>query len=104
VAGRYKPRDVLESIVDPDKVIPDQYRTTVFVKTDGKQFTGQIVNLQRDEIQIRLDPSRPFPRVSFPKKEIAEMRLSNVSLMPKGMLNQLTADEIQDLMAYLVLR
>ena len=104
VAGRYNPRDVLESIVDPDKVIPDQYRTTVFVKTDGKQFTGQIVNLQRDEIQIRLDPSRPFPRVSFPKKEIAEMRLSNVSLMPKGMLNQLTADEIQDLMAYLVLR
>jgi putative heme-binding domain-containing protein len=104
LSGRYRPRDVLESIVDPDKVVPDQFRTTVFVKTDGKQFTGQIVNLHRGVIQIRLDPSRPFPRVSFPEKDIAEMYLSSVSLMPKGTLNSLTADEIQDLMAYLLRR
>jgi putative heme-binding domain-containing protein len=104
LSGRFKPRDVLETIVEPDKVISDQYRTTVFIKTDGTQFTGQIVNFSPGMIQVRLDPSRPFPRVSIPAQDIEEMHLSAVSLMPKGLLNSFTQEEIQDLMAFLLSR
>jgi putative heme-binding domain-containing protein len=102
LAGRFQPRDVLESMIDPDKVVSDQYRTTVFFLTNGKQVTGQIVNLEPGEIQIRLDPLRPFPRVSFPENEIEDMQLSKVSLMPKGLLNYLEKEEILDLMSYLL--
>ena len=104
LGGRYRARDVLESIIDPDKIIPDQFRTTIFFKKDGTQFTGQIVNLSKGVIQIRLDPSKPFPRVSFQKKDIAEIRPSKTSLMPKGLVNHLTPEQIRDLVVYLIKR
>ena len=102
LSARFRPQAVLEAIVDPDKVVSDQYRTTIFRTTKGKQFTGQIVNLSRGVIQIRLDPLRPFPRVSFKESEIEEIRPSQTSLMPKGLLNSLTKKEIRDLMGYLL--
>ena len=45
LTGRFRPREILENIVLPSKVISDQYRATVFIKEHGMQITGQIVNL-----------------------------------------------------------
>lgn len=102
LASRYQAEDVLESILDPSKVIADQYRTTVFIRKNGAQFTGQIVNLSGDNYQVRLDPAKPFPRVNVPISDIDEMVVSPVSPMPKGLLNVLTRAEIRDLLGYLM--
>ena len=45
VAGRYTSHDVLEAIIEPNKVIADPYRTTLFLMNDGQQMSGQIVDL-----------------------------------------------------------
>lgn len=102
LSSRYKSYEVLESILEPSKVISDQYRMTVFIRKNGAQFTGQIVNLSGDNYQVRLNPSKPFPRVNVPMKDIDQMVLSKVSLMPKGLLDVLTKHEIRDLLAYLM--
>ena len=102
LSSRYKSYEVLESILEPSKVISDQYRMTVFIRKNGAQFTGQIVNLSGDNYQVRLKPSKPFPRVNVPMKDIDQMVLSKVSLMPKGLLDVLTKHEIRDLLAYLM--
>ena len=60
LAGRFSVRDVLESIVDPSKVISDQYAAVTVVTTDGRIITGRIVNLAGDSLPINtnmLDPN-----------------------------------------------
>ena len=104
VAARYSSRDVLEAIIEPNKVVADPYRTTLFFMSDGRQISGQIVDLGRREIEVRTNPLQPFESVRLKESEVEEMRLSNVSLMPAGLVNHLTRDEILDLMAYLLER
>jgi hypothetical protein len=41
-------------------------------------------------------------RVTLPRSEIEELRPTNVSLMPDGLLNNLTPDQVRDLVAYLM--
>src|SRR4029077_4372348 len=61
VAGRFSNRDLLESIVLPNKAISDQYEAVTIANTTGRVVTGRIVNLSNDRLMISpdmLDPSR----------------------------------------------
>ena len=40
-------------------------------------------------------------RVVLPKADIEDRQVSNVSMMPEGQLEKLTAEELRDLVAYL---
>jgi len=102
IAGRFAPDVVLEHIVNPDKVISDQYQASTFVLKDGRQITGQIVNLSSGRYSVRTNPFRPFARTDIPVKDIEEVIPSRTSLMPTGLLNALTKDEIRDLLSYLL--
>jgi putative heme-binding domain-containing protein len=64
VAGRFGVRDLLESIIEPSKVISDQYQAIVATTSDGKQYIGRIINLHGDTININtdmLDPDKIAP-------------------------------------------
>ncbi len=102
IAGRYTPAAILEHIVNPSKVIPDQYQSTIFAMHDGRQITGQIVNLSSGKYSIRTDPFRPFARTDIPANEIEQIIPSRTSLMPTGLLDPLTKEEIRDLLGYLL--
>src|SRR4051812_1381988 len=45
VAGRFGVRDLLEAIVEPSKVISDQYAAIAIAKKDGRVVTGRVGNL-----------------------------------------------------------
>lgn len=102
LAGRYNRREILEAIVNPDKIISDQFRTTLFVLKDGRQLTGQIVDYAGGELTVRTDPLQPFARTRIPEQEIEETYPSERSLMPRGLLNTLTKEEILNLLAFLI--
>ncbi|MCO6453873.1 MAG: c-type cytochrome, partial [Pirellulaceae bacterium] len=104
LSGRFSPRDILESIVEPSKVISDQYQAVTIVTIDGKVITGRIVNLAGDSLRINTNMLDPDAQVGVDRKQIEEMAPSKTSMMPAGLLNTLSADEIQDLMAYLLSR
>ncbi|MEC9095122.1 MAG: hypothetical protein VX776_00735, partial [Planctomycetota bacterium] len=102
LAGRYSAQTILEHIVKPSKIISNQYQASTFIMTDGRQITGQIVNLSSGRYSVRTDPFRPFARTDILEKDIEEVIPSKVSLMPSGLLNALTRREIKDLLAYLI--
>ena len=102
LAGRFSPDIILEHILRPDKVISDQYQASTFVLKDGRQISGQIVNLSSGRYSVRTDPFRPFARTDLQVKDIEEVVPSKASLMPTGLLNVLTKDEIRDLLGYLI--
>ena len=53
------------------------------------------------ELQLALDPLHPDKVTRIPKVKIARRRVSAVSLMPAGLLNTFSREEILDLLAWL---
>lgn len=104
VAGRFNQRDLLESIVLPSKVISDQYGAVNIVTVNGQTIVGRIVNLSGDTIKVNTNMLDPNALVTVNRAEIEEMTPSPISMMPVGLFNTLTEDEILDLMAYLLSR
>jgi putative heme-binding domain-containing protein len=104
VPGRFSPRDLLESIILPSKEISDQYGAVVIALEDGRVVTGRIVNLHGDTMQVLTDMLNPNSQVGVNQTQVEEMKPSPVSMMPEGLLNTLSQDEVLDLLAYLLSR
>ena len=101
VARRYNARTMLESLIEPSKVISDQYEASVFVLNNGKQVIGRVVNLNADKLMISENMLDPGRLTSISRDEIEESFVSKVSMMATGLLNNLSREEILDLVAYL---
>jgi putative heme-binding domain-containing protein len=104
LAARFSPLDILESVVEPNKVISDQYTAIDVVTKDGRVVTGRLVNQGDGEIMINTNMLDPGANEDIKRSEIEELSLSSVSMMPTGLLNTLDEDEVLDLMAFLLSR
>ena len=99
---RYNPRDLLDNIVNPSRVINEQYALQIYVKTDGTTVTGRTVNRAGDLIMVALNPNDPVgSEVRFSIRDLESTTRSPTSFMPAGLLDTLTRDDILDLLAYL---
>ena len=104
VGRRFGRRDILLSILEPDRVVAENYRNVEVVTKDGRVITGRAVvagDYRSQTLKIATDPLRPGEVVEIEKPEIDLHRLARTSPMPKGLLNPFTAEEIRDLLAYL---
>lgn len=104
LAGRFNVKDLSEAIVEPSKVISDQYRATIVQTDAGKTLTGRIVSEDDDSLTMVVDPEDPTKTQKIHRSEIDELVPSPVSLMPKDLLKPLNRDEVLDLLAYLLSR
>ncbi|MEZ6072731.1 MAG: c-type cytochrome [Pirellulales bacterium] len=98
--NRFSPRDLLESVIFPSKVVSDQYRNATVVTNDGRVITGRIVDEDDSKIRIRTNPYGS-EMTELPKDAIEQRTVLDTSEMPTGLINVLTQDEILDLIAYL---
>jgi putative heme-binding domain-containing protein len=103
VAGRFNARDLTEAILDPSKVISDQYKTVVISTEDGN-VTGRILSESESELLVLTDPEDSTKTQTIAKKDIIGQKTSSVSVMPKDLLKELNQEEVLDLMAYLLTR
>ena len=101
VGKRFNDRNLLESILEPDRVISDQYQATTFVLESGKAVTGRIANLSGKNYLVSQNMLDPGRLTVVSRDEIEEMIPSKLSMMPRGLIDTMTAEEILDLLAYL---
>jgi putative heme-binding domain-containing protein len=104
LSGRFSAHDILESVMEPNKVISDQYAAVNVVTTDGKTMTGRISNYGGGRIVINTDMLDPTALVEVDPKDIEVLETASVSMMPSGLLNTLHEDELLDLFAFLLSR
>jgi putative heme-binding domain-containing protein len=104
VAGRFSPRDLAEALVEPSKVVSDQYRGSKILTLSGKVYSGRIVGEADGALTVMIDPEDATKIVTVAKDDIDEVTPSKVSLMPEKSLNPLSRDEVLDLLAYLYSR
>lgn len=102
LGNRFSARDMLEALIEPSKVISDQYESKVFHMKDGSKQLGRIMGETDDQYVISQNPYAPQQTVELPKKDVQEIRVSEVSIMPPGTLNVLSPEELNDIMAYLM--
>ena len=99
---RYSTHDLLDQVINPSKVINDQFSSVKVLTEDGYVHTGVVVNLKGDQITLNTDLTDPNKRVSVDRNMIEQLVVSKVSPMPEGLFNLMTKDEILDLTAYLI--
>lgn len=99
---RFTPRDILEAIIEPSKVISDQYGATVLQLKNGKSIVGRVMNETDAAYLVSQNPFVPDAIEEVPKSEVASTKPSTVSVMLPGLINSLNEEELRDLMAYLV--
>ncbi|MGH7971653.1 MAG: c-type cytochrome, partial [Limisphaerales bacterium] len=104
VAGRFSLHDLLESIVEPSKVISDQYQAINIQLKNGDVISGRVGNLSGANINVIEDMFEPGNMTNVKRADIQSIKPSIVSPMPQGLLNSLQLDEIEDLVAYLLAR
>ncbi|HTL31018.1 MAG TPA: c-type cytochrome [Tepidisphaeraceae bacterium] len=100
VGNRFQPTDLLEAIVLPSKVISDQYQATEFITKKKEMIVGTVHEENDQQVVVRSSPLSTATETVL-KKDIAERRPSKTSIMPQGLIDVCTADEILDLLAYL---
>lgn len=104
LAGRFNIDALTEAMIDPSKVISDQYKASTVVTSSGKTINGRIVSDNEQQISVLTDPEDSTKVVDIARDDIEEILPASVSIMPKGLLNPLNEDEVLDLMAYLLSR
>jgi len=100
--SRYTTADLLENIVEPSKVISDQYGSETITKKDGSLIIGRIGGETKETLSVMTNPFAPDSLIEIPMKDIASREPLPISMMPPGLINTLNPDELADLMAYLM--
>ena len=99
--GRFSPKDLLVSIIEPNKEISDQYAATQFLTDAGNVVVGKVINMNGNNLQVLTNLLDPSSLTSVNRDSIEDVRPAPNSLMPAGLLDTLSEEEILDLLAYL---
>ncbi len=95
------PADLLRNILEPSAKINDKYYAYLFEMESGQVLTGLIVEETPDAVKIVENPLASTAPKVLKKSEIFSRKRSPTSIMPKGLLDKLTREEILDLIAYI---
>jgi putative membrane-bound dehydrogenase-like protein len=99
--GRNERRSIVESILQPSAVVAPHYTAWRIETKDGKVRTGMLTNTNLDEYTY-LDEKANLFKVLTP--DMVEARPLPTSIMPVGLVDRLTDQEMRDLLAYLYSR
>jgi putative heme-binding domain-containing protein len=100
VASRLPLKDLVRAVVEPDNVISDQYRQTMF-EVGGRTLVGRVIDHHKGRLRIATDVTDPKRSEFVQVADIERQSPSPVSAMPTGLLDVLTAEEIVNLFAFL---
>lgn len=88
---------LLQNIVDPNAVIPNDYRAWNLDTKDDRSISG--IMKQQDEKSVTIITANET--LTIPRGEIKSLREGELSMMPEGLLQNLPDQEIRDLIYYL---
>ncbi len=88
---------MLENIVDPNSAVAKDYQMEILQTADGRVITGLIESENPDTLVVQTTTERIVLR----SEDIEKRKQSNVSIMPLGLLEPLSEDDIRDLIGYL---
>ncbi len=98
VGSRLSLARIVESILEPNRIVAPRYQPVSMILTDGRVRSGIPLAETRDTITLGSEEGR---QVVVTKSEIASQQVQPRSLMPEGLHETLTDQEFVDLIAFL---
>jgi len=89
---------LLSNILEPNGDIQDAYKTVVITTNDGRTYSGNIISENDRNITLRVVGQDP---IAISTSKIQNREITTKSMMPEGLLNNLTDKEVLNLVAYL---
>lgn len=99
IAGRFSLREMIEATIDPHKSVATRYQAKTIITEDGQQITGLVVDEKNSPYVVMTSTGQ---HVKVERDEVEDIRKSNLSHMPEGLLNELSLSQVADLFGYLV--
>jgi putative membrane-bound dehydrogenase-like protein len=97
-ASRFSRDDLFTAIAAPNRDVSPRYQTETIETTRGKLFTGLVIYQSIDGVILRNATNQTY---RIEGHDIESRHRSNLSLMPTGLLKDLSAQELADLYAYI---
>jgi putative heme-binding domain-containing protein len=91
-------QELLESILEPSKVIEPRYNNYLVLTDDGNLVTGLKIGESDEDVVVKQADGKDR---RIPKDEIESIKIQAQSLMPTGLAAEMTAQELADLLAFL---
>lgn len=89
---------LLSNLVDPSGLIDPAYRLTTVVTGEGRQLNGFITQLTEQIVALQTQDGD----VRIPLDDVELMNTSPKSMMPDGLLQTYTDEQVRDLVTYLM--
>ncbi|HSH94630.1 MAG TPA: PVC-type heme-binding CxxCH protein, partial [Roseimicrobium sp.] len=89
---------LLENILFPSAIVPDDYRLTTLTLKDGRVLDGVIRGRNTKVLRLQTVTEQ----TSLPLSEVVKEQTSALSLMPQGLLDALDVNQARDLIGYLM--
>jgi putative heme-binding domain-containing protein len=93
--------EILRDVLEPSFRINEKYKSYKFDLKNGKTITGLLLDDKGPNYTVIENPLANAKPTLIKKDDIDEKTESKVSIMPKGLLDKLTKEEILDLIAYI---
>jgi putative heme-binding domain-containing protein len=94
------PKEVLRHILEPSLVISNRYRNFQFELQNGDEVSGLVVKEEGESLTVQAGAAASLIQ-TFKKSDVRIQEPLKSSVMPPGLLNQLSPEEILDLLAFL---
>jgi putative heme-binding domain-containing protein len=101
---KFTSTEILRELLEPSARINEKYQTFLFELDSGKILTGIVLEETPQMVKIIENPLAKAEPMILKPAEITARQKSPTSIMPKGLLDKLTRDEILDLVAYITAR
>ena len=88
---------VLGNVLDPSAAVAKDYTLTTVATADGRTIAG----ILREQTDRTITLQTANERIVLPREDVEAIKPSNLSMMPEGLFDRLTTDEVRDLVAYL---
>jgi len=88
---------LLRNVIDPSAIVPREAMAMIIETSDGRTLSGLVVS--ESEVSIALRSADLL--ITLPKQDIMTREVSSKSIMPDGLLDGLSDEEIRSLFAYL---
>ena len=88
---------ILQNALDPNAVIPNDYRTSNIETKDDRSITGIVT--KQDGTSLTVVTANEI--LVLPRNELKSVAQTELSMMPEGLLQAIPESDVRDLLAYL---
>jgi len=101
VGSAYTREFILQSILEPSATINGRFFQTTFTLKNGTTVTGSVIDAGGGKILVAPVMMNPQATVEIAQADVKSEEPSTLSAMPAGLLNELTKEQIVELLAFL---